>query len=301
MSELENVRERFLTIMSTKLYTRLEPQELNELHMDLSTYLKLHDYNLTEPQELSLLEMLFYINIFMNNDMDAQIIYKNLKDRLLSSNDKKSAKLLVMEATLLQLNENDLKAIEFLNKLISEEYEYDSDPTSYGLLNKKILSIKFELAKTVNDNDIVMKELIDLIEKIPLDPELWWYLGEVYYKQGKLNESKYCFEEVVLIMPFNYVGFAKIAEILYYQALQCTNGTDKEKLLQDSLNNALRSVELSGLYLKGWSFVAVVSKLLSTKPDILKLATKKIKEIADVSNSRDKIAAEYILNEKSLV
>ncbi|CAB4254972.1 similar to Saccharomyces cerevisiae YJR088C EMC2 Member of a transmembrane complex required for efficient folding of proteins in the ER [Maudiozyma barnettii] len=294
--DLKNTRERFLTIMSTKLYTALEPAELNELYEELMIYMKRGDVHLSEAQNMSLMEMLFYLNVYMSCDVNAKVIYNSLRDRL----GERSAKLYVMNATLMQINENDIVALKYLEKLINEEYEFDSDPASYGIIMKKILAIKFELSKAGKldkENDI-LKESIDLVEKLPLDPELWWYLGETYYKAGQLDEAKYCFEEVVLIMPFNYVGFAKVAEVTYYKALQ---SKDKESLLDESLKNALRSVELSGLYLKGWSFVAVTSKALGNKQEVLSLATNKIQEIQNVSNSRDKIAAEFIIKEMNLV
>ncbi|SMN20850.1 similar to Saccharomyces cerevisiae YJR088C EMC2 Member of a transmembrane complex required for efficient folding of proteins in the ER [Maudiozyma saulgeensis] len=294
--DLQNARERFLTIMSTKLYTALEPAELNELYEELMLYMKRGDVYLSEPQNLSLMEMLFYLNVYMSSDVNAQVIYNSLRDRL----GERSPKLYVMNATLMQINENDLVALKYLEKLINEEYEFDSDPATYGIIMKKILSIKFELSKAgkLNKENDILKELIDLVEKLPLDPELWWYLGETYFKDGQLDEAKYCFEEVVLIMPFNYVGFAKVAEVTYYKALQNKNN---EVLLDESLKNALRSVELSGLYLKGWSFVAVTAKALGNKHEVLSLATKKIQEIETVSNSRDKVAAGLIIKDMELV
>lgn len=297
MMKLSNVRERFLTIMSTKLYTQLEPRELNDLHGELEAYLKHGDMGLTEVQELSLMEMCFYLNIYMSDDMNAQVIYNTLRDRL----GDRSPKLYVMNATLLQINENDLVAIKYLEKLISEEYEYDSDPATYGLIVKKILSIKFELSKIgkLDKEESLLQELNTLIEKFPLDPELWWYLGNLYLEMGQLDVSIYCFEEVILIMPFNYVGFARVAEIKYYKALK--NKQNKDTLMTEALNNALRSVELSELYLKGWSFVACAAKELGNKNEILSLATKKINEIAKVSNHRDQVTAQYILQQKQLV
>ena len=99
-------------------------------------------------------------------------------------------------------------------------------------------------------------------------------------------------------MPFNYVGFARLSEVQYYAAMK--EKKESKELLQESLNYALRAVELSGLYLKGWTFVAVTAQLLEGKDKILALAVEKLKEISKVSNSNDRKAAERILASKKL-
>ena len=293
--DVSGIRERFLTIMSTRLYTQLEPQEVLDLHDELERYLRRGDAGLSEPQSLSLVEMLFHLSVYLGYDVNAQVLYGTLRDRL----GERSPRLYVMNATLKQINESDVEAIKYLEKLLVEEYEFDSDPATYGLLAKKLLAIKWELARAAGQgNNTLMKELVTLIEKLPLDPELWWYLGDLYVQEGRLAEAKYCFEEVVLIMPFNYVGFARLSEVQYYAAMK--EKKESKELLQESLNYALRAVELSGLYLKGWTFVAVTAQLLEGKDKILALAVEKLKEISKVSNSNDRKAAERILASKKL-
>ena len=291
-----NIRERFLTIMSTRLYTQLEPQETLDLHDELERYLRAGDPSISEAQNLSLIEMLFYLSVYLGYDVNAQVLYGTLRDRL----GERSPRLYVMNATLKQINESDPEAIAYLEKLLAEEYEFDSDPATYGLIAKKLLAIKWELARAAGQStDELMRELVALIEKLPLDPELWWYLGDLYVQQGRLPEAKYCFEEVVLIMPFNYVAFARLAEVQYYAALR-EKDAKKDAMLQEALNYALRAVELSGLYLKGWSFVAVTAQLLQGKDKVLALAVAKLKEISKVSNSNDRKAALHILESKKL-
>ena len=175
--DVSGIRERFLTIMSTRLYTQLEPQEVLDLHDELERYLRRGDAGLSEPQSLSLVEMLFHLSVYLGYDVNAQVLYGTLRDRL----GERSPRLYVMNATLKQINESDVEAIKYLEKLLAEEYEFDSDPATYGLLAKKLLAIKWELARAAGQgNNTLMKELVTLIEKLPLDPELWWYLGDLY-------------------------------------------------------------------------------------------------------------------------
>ncbi|CCF56375.1 hypothetical protein KAFR_0B00770 [Kazachstania africana CBS 2517] len=288
------VRDRFLAIMQSKLYTQFNAEETAKLHGELSVFLQYNEVSIKETDYLSLCEMLFYLCVYLSKDVDAQIIYNSLRDRL----GENSAKLQVMNATLLQINENDTIASKYLEKLIRDSYEYDSDSRSYLIVAKKLLSLK--IGKLSNENEI-LKELISLVEKFPLDAELWCYMGEIYWKMGQLSRSIYCFEEVLVIMPFNYVIFSRIAELYYYKARRLDKGKQKmEESLNKGLKNALRSGELSESYLKGWSLVATISKLLGDKKDVLNVATKRLVEISKISNEKDKITAEYILDQLSL-
>lgn len=289
-------RERLLTIMVTKEYTQEEPEQLVELYMDLKVYLGANDSSLSEANQFSLMEMLFYLSVFMSKDVEAQVLFNTLRDRFGNN----SPKLQVMHATLLQINENDTAAITYLENLLKKELEYSSDTTSYVMIMKKLISIKM-----VHDNSknktVTLKQLVELTEKFPLEPELWWMLGEIYMNLKDFDRAIYCFEEILCIMPFNYVAFAQLAESLYYKAKSMSHSSKakvelRKEIVQKSMNNALRSIELSGLYLKGWSMVAITSQELGPKHvKIALLAKRKLQEISTVSNAKDQITAKYLL------
>ena len=298
---VSHLKEKLLNIMVTKLYTQLPPAEISQTYNELKYYLDCSDPQLSEQESTALSEMLFNLSIYMSKDVEAEVIYKSLCDRL----GENSPRLHVMKATLIQINEDDVAATKYLQNLIDKEYEFDSDPTSYLLLAKKILAIKaelLELGKLDNESGL-LSQIIDLVEKFPLDPELWWYLGTRYCHAGQYDRAIHCFEEVLLIMPFNYVGFAQLAEVMYYKAESVGGGDNakREAVLKTALNNALRSVELSETCLKGWTLVAVICKKLNTKPLLLELATKKLQEITNSPNVLDKVTAEFVLEKEGLV
>ena len=297
---VSHLKEKLLSIMGTKLYTQLPPAEISQTYNELKYYLDLSDPQLSEEESTALSEMLFYLSIYMSKDIEAEVIYKSLCDRL----GENSPRLHVMKATLIQINEDDIAATKYLQNLIDKEYEFDSDPTSYLLLAKKILAIKAELQELgkLDNESGLLSQIIDLVERFPLDPELWWYLGTRYCHAGQYDRAIYCFEEVLLIMPFNYVGFAQLAEVMYYKAESVrSDNTQREVALKAALNNALRSVELSETCLRGWTLIAVISKRLGTKPLLLDLATKKLQEISNSPNMLDKVTAEFILEKEGLV
>lgn len=281
--------QRLLTIATTKLYTELEAGELHDLHDELVSYTNGLESAVSESAHLTLMEMLFYVKVYLSKDVEAQVIYNTFRDRF----GEHSPNLYVMKATLLQINESDQYAIAWIEKMIKEFLEYDTDQVSYLVLQKKLLSIK---ARS-HDKEWLLSEVLSLIEKFPLDPELYWFAAKIYTEFGQFDRAGYCYEEVLCIMPFNYAAFGQLAESLYYRALKVEKSSTKSRdILQSALENALRSVELSESYLKGWSFVAMISKKLDDRDKIFKMARCRIQKIADSSNPKNKATATLLLN-----
>lgn len=286
-------RERLLTVMTTKVYTQFSPEELVELYNELSLRMGSIERS-REANDVSLVEMYFYVCCFLGRDQEADLVFKRLRDRFGDS----SPRVRVMKATLLEINENDGAAMGYLETLL-RQMEYDADSTSYLMLSKKLLAIKLRNNKK---NEVQMlKDTLAVVEKFPLDPELQWMLADLYVATGELAKSIFCVEEVILAMPFNYVAFARIAELLYYRYIREFSDKNSKKkkeglpVLERALENALRSVELSELFLKGWTLVATISKELENKQQLLKLSQAKLKEISEVSNPNDSRIAKKFL------
>ena len=303
---LTAVRQRLLTINNTRAYVEFDPRGTVQLYNETERYLKYGDTQLTSEQRLSLMEMLFYLAIICSEDVEAQVIYNQIRDTL----GDESCKLQVMKATILQFNDSVEKAIKYLEDLIREEYEYDTDMASYTVLSKKLLTLKMYYNydnKKNNENksskkywDTWIKEINILIEKSPLDPELWWFLAKIYESNKQFEYAIHCLQEVLLIMPFNYIAFAKLAEVYVYHSMNINiNHEDRMEILKFALENALRSVELSETFLKGWVLVKIICERLKDedKTRLIKLANKKLKQIENNSNDYDKFVANYILAE----
>ncbi|EWH17632.1 hypothetical protein P283_J20586 [Saccharomyces cerevisiae P283] len=285
------VREKLLTIMNTKAYTQFNPEQLLQLENEMKIYMKSGDSALTEGNYFFLMEMLFYVLVYRNQDVDAQVVYNTLRDRL----GENSYKMVIMKVTLLQINGNDKGAIEYLENLLNDDLEYETDFVTYVSIAKKLIAIK-TTSKNLSQESI-LKEVVALTDKFPLDAELWWYASEIYFEMGQFEKAHYCLEQVLCITPFNYACFGRLSETLYYEALRSKKQT-KIELLEKALKNALRSVELSELYLKGWALVNIISRELgrNKQNDLIKLSASKLKEISAKSNNKDKITAELILN-----
>ncbi|KAL3230199.1 hypothetical protein RNJ44_01562 [Nakaseomyces bracarensis] len=286
-------RERLLSVMTTKVYTQFDAEELVDLYNELVLRMGSIERS-REANDVSLVEMYFFVCCFLGRDQEADLVFKRLRDRFGDS----SPRIRVMKATLLEINENDGAAMGYLENLL-RGMEYDADSTSYLMLSKKLLSIKLRNNKK---NEVQMlKDTLAVIEKFPLDPELQWMCAELYASSGELTKAAFCIEEVILAMPFNYVAFARLAELHYYRYLREFGDKNSKKrkeglpLLERALQNALRSVELSELFLKGWTLVATISKELENKSQLLAMSKSKLEEISDVSNPNDSRIAKKFL------
>lgn len=282
---LELVKNKFLNCYRTGYYATLCPQEICELYHELKSYLNNTTYSLNDLEYISLMDLLFHLSCFMGKDIECELIYKMLYDKFGAN----SPKLHWMKATLLQINQGDDHAKVYLNDLLDNVLEVDTDPVDYLLMSKKLLSIKH---KELNKADWV-SELLKLIEKFPLDGELWWVISMEYYSSGLFDQCVYCLEEILLISPFTYTVFAQIGEVLYFKSLKM-NHTDKDTLKQ-SLNNCLRAVELSETCLKAWCIIAKISEILSNNR-LLELSKIKLNKITMLENDLDAEIAKIVLN-----
>lgn len=254
------------------------------LEQQLKAYLGAGDPTLSELEYMSLSHMLFELSIYNGKDVEAEVLYKTFRDKFGSN----SPFLHVMRASLMQVNESDLVAESYLTKLLNVLLENDTDLMDYSLVSKKLLAIR---RKSLSREKYVA-QLLELAEKVPVDSELWYAIAQEYTTMGQLERAAYCLEEVLCITPFNYVAFAQLSEVLYYRALR--DKKNKDAILQQSLNNALRSVELSETFVKGWAFAAMASKLLSKK-ELLALSKKKLQEISAIGNEVDSATAKKLL------
>ncbi|SCW00138.1 LAFE_0B10286g1_1 [Lachancea fermentati] len=282
---MDPVKERFLTIEKTKYYTIASPAEVSSLYGQLKTYLGSGDQALTELEYMSLMRMLFDLTVYIGKDVEAEALYKTFADRL----GENSPHLHVMKATLIQINDKDAAAENYLTTLLKDSLEYDTDALDYLLVSKKLLSIR----RNSLTKEKFIRQVLDLVDKFPLDAELWWFLAQEYFGLGQFEQASYCLEEVLCIHPFNYVAFGQLGQVLYYKALR-DKKTNKTATLEASLNNFLRSVELSETFLKGWSFIANISKELGKK-ELLELAKGKLMEIQKSDSQVDSATAKLIL------
>ncbi|CCK71008.1 Emc2p KNAG_0F03460 [Huiozyma naganishii CBS 8797] len=281
MFDLGLMRERLLTVAAGRVYFRLSAGEIVRLQGDVKAYLSRGDRALSKVQLLALLEMHFYLCVLSGADKEALSVFHRCRDNL----GVNSPKVQAMYATLLQSDGED--AVGYYTKLLQDEYEYSTDPASYVFLSKRLLA-----ARGLEEGSPQMIEQVGaLLERFPLDAELWWFMGDQYLcAQGQLSKAAYCFEQVLLSHALQLLRFctARRGAVVHEQS-----GAPGE--LSRALEYALRSVELSETFLRGWSLVYTISKQMKGKDELVQLARSRLQSIEESFNERDSATARYIL------
>lgn len=278
-------REKLLTIHKTAAWTVLPPAEIEYAYKEAKFLLASGLNGLNELNYMSVTELLFYLCIVRGSDEEAQSIYQTVKDQF----GEDSPRIHLMRATLIQVTESDDAAKEYINKLIKGQLEIATDSEDYVQMKKKLLAIE----RPSMTKEKWVQELLDLVEKFPLDAELWSLLSKEYEESGNYDQAIYCMEEVIVSIPFNYEAFGQLAYLHY---LKYTKDPSSEASLQSSLSNALRSVELAEAYVKGWGLVLTTSEKLMKK-DLHELATRKLVELQKNTDNADIVnISKYLLD-----
>ncbi|CDO94364.1 unnamed protein product [Kluyveromyces dobzhanskii CBS 2104] len=259
--------EKLLTIHRTAAWAVLPPKEIDLVYKETKIVLATGLSGLDNISYMSLIELHFYLSIIRGEDVEAESLLKTVTDQL----GEDSPRIHLMKATLIQVTQSDDEAKKYIEDLLKNHLEIATDSEDYLQMKKKLLTIE----RPSMNREQWVKELMDLVEKFPLDAEIWSLLAYEYQEAGNLRQAIYCTEEVILAIPFNYEAFGQLAFLHY---LKSQTDAEPKQSLQSCLSNALRSVELAEAYVKGWGIVLKASEKLN-KTEINKLAIRKLQEI----------------------
>lgn len=283
MVSIKQYRDQLLTIHKTAAWAILSPEELDVVYRQTKLLMGTGG-GLDEIEYTSLMELLFHLCIIRSEDMQAETLYKTLRDRF----GEDSPRLHLMKATLLQVNESDEAARKYIEDLISKQLNIATDVEDYVQLKKKLLVID---RPTFSQKEWI-QSLLDLVEEFPLDAELWSMLSKEYESCGNIDQAIYCMEEVIVAMPFNYEAFGEVA----CQYLKKAIKDNDSHALKSCLDNALRSVEMAEKYVKGWSLVFLASEKLK-KENLVALAKRKLQQMeSENGNEMISTVSKYILS-----
>ncbi|CAZ79827.1 unnamed protein product [Tuber melanosporum] len=158
------------------------------------------------------------------------------------------------------------------------------DPTNMPI-EKRRISLLLSLGRTEDG----IEALTSLLSHSPNDAESWAHLSSLYFTQGLYQQSVFCLEEVLLILPNAYNIFARIGEVTYISASAGASGTNQTEAFEEAIKYFARSVELSEWYLRGWYGLKLVTgKFIQAKPSdgtlrkmesLNQLATEKLLQI----------------------
>jgi len=95
-------------------------------------------------------------------------------------------------------------ALELLASILKEE-------PAYAIGYKRRIAI----FKGQNNIDAAVKELTKYLEYWSSDADAWQELAQIYISLTKFELAKFCMEELILLVPENYLYHLQYAELLY--------------------------------------------------------------------------------------
>ncbi|ODV89404.1 hypothetical protein CANCADRAFT_18485, partial [Tortispora caseinolytica NRRL Y-17796] len=212
--------------------------------------------SLSEDDACSLLELYFYNAIHSDSLNEAKYAVDRLTDTLTSD----SARVAILRSIYAEQTQGTRAAADELRKCTF---------TTPELLKRHVAIIK-----STGDKSALIDSLIELLDTIPADPEVWSELGETYYQLGLYQQSVYCFEEVLLSQPLAYNIYARTGEVLLSYMRSSTNTKQKETLLTDAMKRFARAVELSDDYIRGLCGLLIATKELLLIKSTSKMVSK---------------------------
>lgn len=296
-------KQRYLAILSSGVFATFSPEKLATLHQEVGDYLNAHSGRLDLTDQFDLYELQFYLALLTNHDVEAKSYLDRINDQF---SGKLSQKIMILRLMYHEAR-GDMKAA--VNAL--------GDNADELRASRRLATFsRTKLDGSPNVEEYI-KNLNYYLNLQPSDSLAWAELGDQYHKVGHNDKAVFCFNEVLLQEPNAYNIFYKVGLNLYYQFLQeyQEKNDKKDKLLasmavlENSRNAFLRSVEISGTYVKSWVGIYVVSghslitklennKMLSQQKKIAQFTSETI-QLHQLSKKRI-IEIEQLKNEDEL-
>lgn len=127
------------------------------------------------------------------------------------------------------------------------------DAGIFGISKRRVA-----LLRSMGKMQEAVNGLVALLDTTPNDPEAWAELADLYLTLGLYEQTIYCLEEVLLVMPNAWNMHAKLGEVVFISAGAVAGG-DLLKALSESMRRFCRSVELCDDYLRGYYGLKLVS------------------------------------------
>jgi len=203
------------------------------------------------------------LSLFLNTESQEKwATYENIFLACLRTGDNDSAYLCLEELTgrFGKLNERVMalqglyqeataKSDAELQDVLRQYDEILKDDASLFAIRKRRAALLRSMDKTAD----AITALTGLLDASPTDAEAWAELADLYATQGMYDQSIYCLEEVLLVMPNAWNMHARLGEVEYLAANKMEGGSgDQLKMLSESMRRFCRSVELCDDYLRGY-------------------------------------------------
>lgn len=217
------IKRKLLNIATTGRFATFTPEEINHHTKQLKSYLQNHQDKLDSVELFQLFELDFYLSLITGHDIEAKTVLERLNDQFgnkVSSQRIKLLKSIYFEAM------GDLQSA---GKVLSE------DPDEL-LLSRRLTTM------SRNDGVKYVSNLIYYLNLAPGDVVAWCELADEYAKMKEYMKAIYCLKRVLTNQPDAYVLYNDIGSYYYQLSLESTK--DKNELLQSSVKEYLRLLEI---------------------------------------------------------
>jgi ER membrane protein complex subunit 2 len=203
------------------------------------------------PENWSTFENLFLSCLRTGDDESAHGLLNHLRTRFGATNERVTA----FQAMYDEARVKDEQGLIAVLKAMGDALE--ADPTNLMLQKRRIA-----LLRSMGRVDEATKQLVDLLQVSPIDAEAWAELADMYLVQAQYDQSIYCLEEVLLIVPNAWNVHAKLGEVIYLSGLATLKDNQREmaKAEAEALRRFCRSIELCNNYLRGYYGLKLVSE-----------------------------------------
>lgn len=243
MTEL--LQQKYSGILSSGAYAVYSPEKLDQLHTEVSRFLRSAQEKLPASELFDLYELNFHAALLTNRDVEAKSMLDRLNDEF---GGKKSQRLMVLKSMYLEGTGDEKGAISVLGSN-PDELRASRRLATFSRVNSDGSENIAEYIKALNY----------YLNLQPSDAATWAELAEQYSRLGHFDKAVFAAKEVLLLVPTAYNLFASAGRYQFFHFLQGEKNDSSYaatmaqfRLIHESRDLFLRSVEISASYLDGW-------------------------------------------------
>ncbi|EPX75134.1 TPR repeat protein Oca3/ER membrane protein complex Ecm2 [Schizosaccharomyces octosporus yFS286] len=204
-----------------------DPQRILKIFEEQESAAKLDKY---EDLLWDVYQKVFVAALIVKEDTLAKKCWNRLNDRF-----NKSPRVDGLYGMYLEATSTFEDALSYYNQKIFE------DPTN-TIIHKRKLSLLRSVGKTKE----CMNGLIEYVDTFYTDIEAWAELADLYFSVEAYQKAAFCYEEMLLLQPYEPRIFAKLADAHFVM------GKSNNIHLWISLKHYCRAVEISEAYFHAW-------------------------------------------------
>ncbi|CAA18435.2 TPR repeat protein oca3 [Schizosaccharomyces pombe] len=251
------------------------PQEIVALFSQQEAYAKLGKY---KDEIWDVYQKVFIAALTTGETVLAKKCWNRLNDRF-----HKSPRVEGLYGMFLEATASEKDAMSYYNSKLSE------DPTHTVIYKRKLA-----LLRSMGQTKECIQGLINYLDTFYNDLEAWAELADIYVSVEAFESAIFCYEEMVLLQPFEPRLFARLGDL--YFVLAQSNATN----YWFSLKHYCRSVEICEEYFHGWFGISKCCQQLLelSRTELKRLLSKVNEKISDTFPDTESVRQLYQLSLK---